>query len=238
LTREPSRQRAKQRSKASMRSELPARTTPRNGFRRWRPAGPTALPVRRPADAIASIAVRRRQLVSGSSIRRPRHPLGRRNRHTRSRSFSGRWSDRARGRPWCRASAPLRRRSRDCSGDGPAHSSPACCSSRCSVRASLPQVTAARDRRILARSQVSAMPTCRCAGQPAPSRAVVHRPSHAPAAPGHATARGRAGEARRRWPSFQLVPPISPRRAPRQRLRRRPQPEASSPTSGSDRNLE
>ena len=163
-----SRQRTKQGSPPSRRRELPARTTPRSGFRRWRPAGPMPLPVRRPANAIASIAVRRRQLVSGSSIRRPRHPLGRANRHAPSRSCSGRGSERARGPAWRRASAPLRRRSRGCSGDGPAHSSPECCSLRCSVRGSLPQVTAARNRRILARSHAPPMPTRQRVGQPAP----------------------------------------------------------------------
>ena len=52
------------------------------------------LPVRRPANAIASIAVRRRRLVSGSSIRRRRHPSGRANRrHAPSRSCSARGAE-------------------------------------------------------------------------------------------------------------------------------------------------
>jgi hypothetical protein len=196
--------------------------------------------VQRPANAIASIAVRRRQLVSGSSIRRPRHRSGRAKRHAPSRSCSARGAKPACGPASPRTSAPLRRCSRDCSGDGPAHSSPECCSLRCSVPGCLPQVTVARNRRIHARSHAPPMPRYQHIGQYAPSRAdvFVHRPSHEPAAPGCATALGRQSGTRRGWPALQLVPPIGPRRAPRQRLRRRRQPAASSPTSGSDRDLE
>ena len=127
-TRYSSRQRTKQGSGPSRRRERPARTTPRSGFRRWLPAGPMPLPVQRPANAIASIAVRRCQPVSGSSIRRPRHPWGRGNRHAPSPACSGRGSERARGLTSRRASAPLRRRSHGGSGDGRVQSSPECCS--------------------------------------------------------------------------------------------------------------
>ncbi len=60
-----SRQRTEHGWPRSSRCELAARTTPRSGFRRWRPARPIRLPVRRPSGAIASIAVRRRQFGAG-----------------------------------------------------------------------------------------------------------------------------------------------------------------------------
>ena len=201
------------------------------------------LPVQRPANAVASIAVRRRQLVSGSSIRRRRHPLGRGNRHAARRSYSGRRSERARGSPlassvcalapslaglqWRRASALL---------------------AGVLLLALLgTRLLASGDRRArsahpraLARTTDAHVPARRPASARRPSRAAHSSIARAtqPAAPGRATALGRTSETRRRSPALQLVPPISPRRAPRRRLRRRRPPAASSPTSGSDRNLE
>ena len=236
-----SRQGTKQDSPRGRWCELPAPTTPSSGFRRWRPAAPIPLRVQRPASAVASIAVRRRRLVSCSSIRRLRHPSGRADQPYRSCGARG-------AKPSCgpaspRASAPFRRCSRDCSGGGPAHYSPECCSLRCSVCGCLPRVTGVHKRRILARSHAPPMHTRQRVGRSAPGGplsvgAFVHCPSHQPAAPGRATALGRPSATRRRSPSLQLVPPIRPTQALPQRPRRRRPPATNSPTSGSDGDLE